>query len=171
MLTFKQLYDSTVKYRKWARAYPDVDGKLVDIIPNTRAKMITFRFRVKSVTRINEGYNVWMQFYNVDFDDHPMSSTSIKIIEKDTGNPLYFERISLVDNRKKNYVRVRCGCADFRFRFAWEDRANKCLYGGVPRSYQRVPGSTRPPVNPEHIPGICKHIFQCCKSIERYFCR
>lgn len=171
MLTFKQLYDSTVKYRKWARVYPDVDGKLVDIIPNTRAGLITFRFRVKSVQKRNEGYNVWMQFYNIEFGEKPISSTSVKIIEKDTGKPLYFERIALVDNKKKNYVRVRCSCADFRFRFAWEDRANKCLYGGVPRSYQRVPGSTRPPVNPEHIPGMCKHIFQCAKGIEYYFCR
>lgn len=171
MLTFKQLYDSTIKFKTWRRNYPDVDGKLVDIIPNISAKLITFRFRVKSVRNANEGYNTWIQFYNIEYGDHPLSSTSVKIIEKDTGKPLYFERISLVDARRKNYVRVRCSCQDFRFRFAWEDRANQCLYGGVPKSYQRVPGSTRPPVNPEHIPGICKHIFQSAKAIEHYFAR
>lgn len=171
MMTFKQLYDSTVKFRHWRSDYPNVDGELVSITPNTSAKLITFRFRVKSVSNANEGYNTWLQFYNIEYSDHPLSSTSIKIIEKETGKPLYFERISLTDTRKKNFVRVRCGCQDFRFRFSWEDRANKCLYGGVPKSYKRKPGSTRPEVNPKHIPGICKHIFQCAKGIERYFCR
>lgn len=171
MLTFKQLYDSTMKYRKWARSYPDVDGKLVDIIPNVSAGILTFRFRVKSVTKINEGYNTWIQFYNVKFSDHPLSSTSIKIIDKDTKEPLYFERISLVDASKKNYVRVRCSCYDFRFRFAWEDKAVQALYGGRPARYTRKPGSTRPEVNPQHIPGMCKHIYQCAKGIERYFTR
>lgn len=171
MLTFKELWNSTKRYRKWANAYPNVDGKLVDIIPNVSAKLITFRFRVKSVQRRNEGYNVWLQFYNVQYSDHPLSSTSIKIVDKSTNKPLYFERISLVDVSKKNYVRVRCSCQDFRFRFAWEDRAVKALYGGVPKSYQRKPGSTRPPVNPDHIPGMCKHIFECARTIEHYFAR
>lgn len=175
MLTFKDLYDSTMKFTKKMkssnRTKKDVKGELVGIIPNTLAKTITFRFRVKSATEIGEGYNVWLQFYNIDFSDHPLSSKSVKIIDKDSGNPLYFEKISLTDNLKKNYVRVRCGCQDFRFRFAWEDRAHKCLYGGVPKSYTRKIGSTRPPVNPDHIPGMCKHIFQCAKAIEHYFAR
>lgn len=171
MMTFKELYDSTLKYRKWARSYPDVDSKLVDIIPNITAKMITFRYRVKSVSRRNEGYNTWLQFYNVEFSDKPTSSNCCKIINKETGKPLYFERISITEKSKKNYVRVRCGCQDFRFRFAWEDRANGCLYGGVPKGYTPVPGSNRPPVNPNHIPGMCKHIFMCAKGSERYFMR
>lgn len=171
MLTFKELYDFTRKFKSWRANYPDVDGKLVDIIPNRTANLITFRYRVKSVSRINEGYNVWIQFYNVEFSDRPITSNSVKIIEKDTGKPLYFERISITDKSKQNYCRVRCGCKDFRFRFAWEDRANQCLYGGVPKSYKRKPGSTRPPVNPEHIPGFCKHIWQCAKGSERYFMR
>lgn len=171
MMTFKELFDSTVRYRKWSNFYPDVDGKLVDIIPNTTAKLITFRFRVKSVSKINEGYNVWLQFYNVEFSDHPLSSKSVKIIEKDTGKPLYFEKISLVNKSNRNFCRVRCGCADFRFRFAWEDKAVNALYGGVPKSYQRKPGSNRQPVNPQHIPGICQHIYACAKSIEHYFAR
>lgn len=171
MLTYKQLVDSTIKYAGRRRLNIDVDGELVSITPNVRAGLITFRFRVKSVKKRNEGYTVWLQFYNVVYGDHPLSSTSIKLIDKDTGEPLYFERLSLTNVGKKNYIRVRCACQDFRFRFAWEDRANQALYGGVPKSYQRVPGSTRPPVNPEHLPGICKHIAACMRTIEHFFCR
>lgn len=171
MLVFKQLYDFTKKFKSWRGNYPDVTGELVDIIPNVSAGIITFRFRVKSVTHINEGYNTWLQFYNIKFSDHPLSSTSIKIIDKETKEPLYFERISLTDASKQNYVRVRCSCKDFRFRFAWEDKAVQALYGGRPARYTRKPGSTRPEVNPQHIPGMCKHIFQCAKGIEHYFTR
>lgn len=171
MLIFKQLYDFTKKFKSWRGNYPDVEGKLVDIIPNVSAKIITFRFRVKSVTNANEGYNTWLQVYNIEFSDHPLSSTSIKILEKETGKPLYFERISLTDASRKNFVRVRCSCMDFRFRFAWEDKAVQALYGGRPARYTRKPGSTRPEVNPKHIPGMCKHIYQAAKSIEGFFCR
>lgn len=171
MLTFGELYDSTRKFKSWRAHYPDVEGKLVDIIPNVRAKIITFRFRCKSVSKANEGYNVWLQFYNVEFSDKPTSSDCCKIIEKETKKPLYFERISLVEKRRQNFVRVRCSCSDFRFRFSWEDRDNSALYGAPPRKYTPKPGSNRPPVNPEHYPGFCKHIWQCAKGIERYFCR
>lgn len=171
MLIFKQLYDFTRKFKSWRAHYPDVDSTLVDIIPNVKAKLLTFRYRVKSQTKRNEGYNVWIQFYNVEFDTKPISSTSVKIINKATNEPLYFERISLTEKARKNYVRVRCGCADFRFRFAWEDRDAGCLYGGVPKGYTPVPGSNRPPVNPDHIPGMCKHIFMCAKGSEHFFMR
>lgn len=176
MKTFKDLYEDVLKYNeKYAktsgRLVKDVDGKLIDIIPNIRAKMITFRFRAKSQSESNEGYNVWLQFYNVEFSDHPISSSSVKIIDKKTKNPLYFERISLTDRKKKNYVRVRCSCMDFRHRFSWEDRAVQALYGAPPAKYKRKPGSNRPPVNPEHIPGFCKHIWNCAKAIEHYFGR
>lgn len=169
MLIFKELYEFTQKLAKWRRSYPDVEVKLVSITPNVRAGLITFRFRCKSQTRINEGYNTFIQFYNVKFGDRPLSSNCAKILDKETMKPLYFEKISLLDKSKQNYVRVRCGCADFRHRFAWEDLANKCLYGGRPKAYTRKPGSNRPPVNPKHYPGFCKHIWECAKAIEHYF--
>lgn len=171
MLTFRQLYDSSMKLAKWRKHPLDVDGKLVDIIPNLASGIITFRFRIKSSSNKNEGYNTWLQFYGIQFSDTPQSSNSVKIIRKDTGKPLYFEKISLTNASKKNFVRVRCGCKDFEFRFAWEDLAKDALYGGRPRSYTRKPGSNRPEVNPEHYPGICKHLYWAARSLESYFTR
>lgn len=172
MKTYKQLYDSTVRYnKKYAknngRLVKDVDGKLYNIIPNVSAGIITFEFRVKSQTKINEGYNVRLQFFNVKMADKPTSSSCVKIQDKYTGKPLYFEKINLF----KQPVRVRCGCQDFRFRFAWEDRDVQALWGGPPKRYTRKPGSTRPPVNPEHFPGICKHIHACAQTIQHFFAR
>lgn len=175
MYTFKDLYDSTMKFMKRMngtdRTSIDVDAKLVDIVPNTYSKIITFKYRVKSVKKRNDGYNCYLQFYNVEFSDHPISSSSVKIIEKDTGKPLYFERISITEKKRQNYVRVRCTCFDFRHRFAWEDKAVNALYGGAPAKYTPKPGSNRPPVNPDHIPGMCKHLIACARGSQHYFMR
>jgi hypothetical protein len=100
----------------------------------------------------------------------PITTNSIKIINE-KGNPVYFERISITDNKNKNWCRVRCSCSDFKHRFAWEDRDVNALFGAPPAKYTPVPGSNRPPVNPEHIPGMCKHIFGCAKGLEHYFMR
>lgn len=168
MKTFKQLYDDTKRYSKGnSRFVRDIDGELYNIIPNVPAKLITFEFKVKSQAKRNEGYRVRLQFYDMKFHDKPTSSNCVKIEDKYTGKPLYFEKINLFTQP----VRVRCGCQDFRFRFAWEDRAVQALYGGVPKGYTPVPGSNRPPVNPEHIPGFCKHIYQCAMTIQHYFAR
>lgn len=172
MKTYKQLYDSTIQYnKKYAknngRLVKDIDGKLYNIIPNRAAKLITFEFKVKSQSHSNEGYRVRLQFYNMVFGDKPTSSNCVKIQDATTGKPLYFEKINLF----KQPVRVRCGCSDFRFRFAWEDRAVQALYGGPPKKYTRKPGSNRPPVNPEHMYGICKHIHGCAMTIQHFFAR
>ena len=56
-------------------------------------------------------------------------------------------------------VKVRCDCHDFRWRFAYYDDLHHSLYGATPPPYTPVPGSTRGPVNPRHLPGVCKHIM------------
>ena len=170
MLTFKQLYDSTIFFSHWRGSYPDVTTELVAIIPNLLTHQITFKYRAKSASNSNEGYNVYVQFYNVNMDIKPITTNSIKIVDKD-GDSVYFERISITDPNPKNWCRVRCGCMDFRHRFAWEDRAVNALYGPPPPSYTPVPGSKRGPVNPEHIPGFCKHIFAAVRDHQRFFMR
>ena len=68
-------------------------------------------------------------------------------------------------------MRVRCNCPDFQFRFAWEDRGKQALYGGPPKSYVRKtpdPPIGRPYVNPEQIPGICKHLYDFAKQLEPF---
>lgn len=56
-------------------------------------------------------------------------------------------------------VQVRCTCEDFNHTFAWYNLKDGSLYGPKPAKYKRVPGSTRPPRNPEKTPGLCKHLM------------
>jgi len=62
-------------------------------------------------------------------------------------------------------VKVRCDCHDFRWRFAYYDHQSGALYGATPPPYTPVPGSTRGPVNPKHLPGLCKHLMAAVKDL------
>lgn len=59
----------------------------------------------------------------------------------------------------RNYVKVRCSCLDFYYRFAIWNHKNGSLLGDPPPPYVRKPGSNRAPVNPDKVDGVCKHIM------------
>ena len=50
-------------------------------------------------------------------------------------------------------------CADYFYTWAYYNaKSGRCLYGPLPKTYIRKT-QTRPPRNPLHVPGVCKHIF------------
>lgn len=57
-----------------------------------------------------------------------------------------------------------CSGRDFRFRWEYALSLVKSLVGPF-RKYKKVSGSTRPPVNPDDIPGYCKHIRTVVNSL------
>jgi len=61
---------------------------------------------------------------------------------------------------RTNNCKVRCTCLDFRWRFSVQNQEKDALYGPGPGIYQKVPGSTRPPNNPQGVPGLCKHLLK-----------
>jgi hypothetical protein len=69
------------------------------------------------------------------------------------GNEGWIKKPALTQNN----VMMRCSCQDYRFRFQHANALVKVLFGRR-KKYKRVEGSTRKPVNPDHIPGYCKHI-------------
>lgn len=63
-------------------------------------------------------------------------------------------------------VAVRCSCPDHRFMWHWYNADNKSLVG--PRiPYVRKAGSTRPPKNPDQLPGFCKHIISTMLKLQK----
>ena len=57
------------------------------------------------------------------------------------------------------YVVLVGNCADFFYTWAYYNaKSGRCLYGPLPKTYVRKT-QTRPPRNPLHVPGVCKHIF------------
>lgn len=64
-------------------------------------------------------------------------------------------------------VNINCTCADFKYRFAQQHFQNKSLVGEPPEQYVKVPGSNRPPVNPDNVLGACKHILALENTLKR----
>lgn len=68
-------------------------------------------------------------------------------------------------NLRRHTVRVACNCLDFYWRFALWNFANGSLEGEKPKPY--VKKTNRPPVNPEHKPGICKHLIKTVQVLRQ----
>lgn len=66
----------------------------------------------------------------------------------------------------KSNVKVRCSCLDFYFRFSVWDQRDKALTGDPPDPYQRKT-DTYPPVNPQKLSGVCKHIIKLTNYLKQ----
>lgn len=64
-------------------------------------------------------------------------------------------------------IAINCNCLDFKFRFSHQHYQNDSLIGSPPEPYTRVPGSNRPPVNPDNVLGACKHILAVEKKLKQ----
>ena len=60
-------------------------------------------------------------------------------------------------------VKVACSCLDFRWRFANYNANHGALDGDPPPPYVRK--TNRPPVNPQQVPGCCKHILKTVEAL------
>jgi len=92
--------------------------------------------------------------YVDDIDDVNDIDADTVDFTANNGEEYKIERINL----NTNDVKVRCECLDFRWRFADYNAANKDLYGRKPPPY--VKKTNRGPVNPNKVPGVCKHLIK-----------
>lgn len=109
------------------------------------------------VTNKGSTYNSTVIFNDVDFDadDAP---DNVSFTAKD-GNEYHVKPIILTQHT----VRVRCNCLDFYWRFAAFNAKDKSLIGAPPKPYQRK--TDRGPVNPQEVPGVCKHLMATIKAL------
>ncbi len=129
----------------------------VEYIPYVGTKML----HVRSLAN-NDGntYKQALQFVNVEFQpaDSPDNVTILA-----TDNQEYsLAKIQL----EGNLAKVRCSCPDFRWRFANWNFGDKSLVGSPPPKYTRKT-DTRPPVNPDRVPGLCKHLIKLVQTLEQ----
>lgn len=73
---------------------------------------------------------------------------------------------------EENHMTVRCSCSSFRFWFGIANKKSRVLFGQHMKKYVPVPDDQRqrpkqPPKNPDHIPGVCKHIIGLVKVMRR----
>ena len=172
--TANALLKSTQKLAAWRGAgYANSEGMyFVQCIPFKGMGSVVYQWRHKPspIKRNKDGsmpktrkpshYDVYLEFQQVSFaeegDEIPSDNTWAKIDYH--GETYYFEKPRI----DRNPIRIRCSCADFEFRGAWEAFKNGMLYGGRPKKYVRktpAPPEGRPYANPTHVPMMCKHIY------------
>ncbi len=128
-----------------------VDIKSTSFVPYIGVK--TLLVSSMALGEEHEGNRKWYRpmllFTGVNYTpEKGPNSVTVRYQNKD----YFFDKLSL----ELNDARVRCDCPDFRFRFSWWNAQRKSLYG-QPQKYVRKT-TTRPPVNPMKVIGICKHI-------------
>ncbi len=62
-------------------------------------------------------------------------------------------------------VGVFCDCEDYQMRFAIFNIQQNCHIGPPPEPYIRKT-TTRPPANPNNVPGMCKHLITIANDLQ-----
>jgi len=103
-------------------------------------------------------YNPTFIFNNVEFAEEDLPD-NVTFKAKD-GNDYHIKPLDL----NQHTLRVRCDCMDFYYRFASFNAKDKSLIGRPPKPYQRK--TNRGPVNPQQVPGVCKHLIATMKALK-----
>lgn len=149
-----ELHENSKKVSNWrGDGYSqNANWILKTIIPYKGTNTLLFQATCNGET-IEGIHVVNLQFNNVKYFDKPPEDGDVKEIEF-KGEKYYFIRPTLESD-----VVCRCSCPDYYFTFAYYNWQHKINFGGKPKVYKRKT-KTRPPRNPQHLPGICKHLFQ-----------
>ena len=126
-------------------------------------KVFRVNAKVKGET---ETYDLNINFQNVSFSETKDAKHFLAVptsLEGKRSEQVYMEQLDY----KKHTVKVWCSCTWFRFGAEWYLHQHNSLFPRrKPKPYKKVPGSTRPPVNPEHLPCVCKHLFQLANYLK-----
>lgn len=160
--TLKKIYSDLSKFQRVANDYPTLKVKNLESTPFVKDERIIYKANIigeKKPKKPVQLYTAYIEFQDVVFTETKDNDYSIKEINR--GKKIYHKPIT-VDRRN---IQLRCNCADFGFRFS------KQLYDvegliGMYRKYKRVPGSTRPPVNPNDYLGVCKHLHNFIEHLK-----
>jgi hypothetical protein len=126
--------------------------------PFTNQKVL----RVEAHTQSNSGeqYNQFIDLRNITYE---YSSNSSNVpIEAVDNHEYYVQPIQL----NTTNVGVFCTCPDYQMRFAAYNMQNNCHIGPPPARYVRKT-ENRPEVNPDHVPGMCKHLLKVTDQLRQ----
>ena len=104
-------------------------------------------------------YDTKMLFLDSTFDEDD-TNDNVTFTGSD-GDVHHIKPIALAESN----VKVRCTCLDFYYRFSVWNNSADALYGQPFPTYQRKT-DTRPPVNPDQVPGVCKHIIKTVQALK-----
>lgn len=167
MPSLKQLYEARLGNleRDTIRGFPDtkkrqhitgtVNISNIEYIPYVESNTI----EIKAIARTSGGtYNPSILVNDVEFQDTDAPNTATF-----QANDQQYHVTPISKNLHD--CSVSCDCADFRWRFAMTNFADGSLIGSPPPTYIRKT-TTRPPVNPLNVIGLCKHLTKFVETLE-----
>lgn len=122
----------------------------VNLLPSLQEKTLTAKSRTKSKDKFYETIIVFSGVQYFTEGGHGRQQ-----IQATDGSTYFIDPI----RPYKSNVKVRCTCLDFYFRFSVWDQRDGALTGDAPEPYRRKT-DTYPPVNPQKVSGLCKHIIK-----------
>jgi len=131
--------------------------RLVQVRTFVGAGVGTLLVRAVAVSDSEPGlrYQPTLMFSEVSWSEHPDPDHTVQVLDARTGRVWYMAPLSW----RHQPVSVRGTCPDFVHTWAWPlHQRLQALWLGRPRPYQRKT-TTRPPRNPEEVPGMCKHLL------------
>lgn len=153
-LTYNQLLSQTKRGQTIKDSPRESDANKVQIqevnlIPSIQNKTLTVKSRTRTTEKFYETVIVFsgVQYFNE-------GGHGRQEIQATDGSNYFIDPI----RPYKSNVKVRCTCLDFYFRFSVWDQRDDALTGEPPQPYQRKT-DTYPPVNPQKVSGLCKHII------------
>lgn len=157
-LTIKDIMDGTKQFRHVVKEYPQAKFmKITKIMPSIGVKTLSFYGEAPSFTRNEAAYNQTVVFKEVEFsEEEPEYDKEDWYFLEDKN--VWYKKPGLDEND----VLLRCQCPDFRFRFSYALKKEKALSGQL-ISYKKK--TDREPLNPENIPGMCKHLYNFTKAL------
>lgn len=154
-LTLRDLMESAEKTRKKMNKSGTV--KVLNMKPLVGNDSLTINAEAYGTRK----YPMTMTFFNIDYSeeqtrDYPLAVTPQK------GTRFYMPQL----DEDTLPVQVRCQCPDFRFTWAEWDKKEHSLSG---RNFPRYRRKTenRPERNPDHAPGLCKHLYGLVERLKR----
>lgn len=114
---------------------------------------------VEATTRsLDKAYLTKIYFEDVEYTDDEGDSV---VITAQDGQEYRIKQLDYVNTQ----VEVSCSCLDFHYRFAVWNHGDGSLYGNPPDPY--VKQTDREPVNPNEVPGLCKHLMALVDELRR----
>jgi hypothetical protein len=160
--TLAQLQQSVVTgFPGTTKRQNDVGSVKIDNITYT-----PFRHKSKQILRVNadtasnngHAHKVIVELRGVEFG---AVDGGVEVTSTD-GQQISITPVSL----NTSYVGVSCDCPDYIFRFANYNINNDCHVGPIPPRYIRKT-TNRPEVNPNKVPGMCKHVMAAIGDLRK----
>ena len=153
-LSLVELFDSTKKLAAWrGTGYgQNQNWVLKNMVPYIGTKSLLFQAECMGET-VAATHITNIMFSGVRYLEDDVENAEYKTLDF-KGDTV---RYAYPDLHTK--CTTKCSCPDFKFRWEYADKKVKALFGNLSKKYIRKT-KTRPPVNPEQIPGMCKHVWQ-----------